>query len=104
MPNSSSSGIRDNRPARGTVASFLQEKIQPESELSFVSAFFTIYAYGTLSKELQQAGNLRFLFGEPRFLQALDLEKKQRKTFRIENDQLELAVDLPQIIVPSPPS
>lgn len=39
------SGIRDNRPARGTVASFLKEKIRLDSELSFVSAYFTIYAY-----------------------------------------------------------
>ncbi len=96
MPGSSSSGIRDNRPARGTVASFLQEKIQPESALSFVSAYFTIYAYEALSAELEQAGSLRFLFGEPSFLQGIDPEKKQRKAFRIENDQLELTNRLEQ--------
>ncbi|HSW64767.1 MAG TPA: helicase-related protein [Dissulfurispiraceae bacterium] len=88
--SSNASGIRDNRPTRGTVASFLREKIRPESELSFVSAFFTIYAYEALSRELEQARHLRFLFGEPSFLEGLDPEKKQRKAFRIENDQLAL--------------
>jgi hypothetical protein len=36
------SGICDNRPSRGTVASFLREKIHPGANLSFVSAYFTI--------------------------------------------------------------
>lgn len=94
--SSNTSGIRDNRPARGTVASFLQEKIQPESALSFVSAYFTIYAYDALKNELEQAQSLRFLFGEPSFLQSLDTQKKQRKSFKIENDQLELANRLEQ--------
>ncbi len=67
------SGIRDNRPARGTVASFLKEKIRRDSELSFVSAYFTIYAYEALKTELNQAGRLRFLFGEPSFIK-LDLQ------------------------------
>lgn len=96
MTPPSISGIRDNRPARGTVASFLQEKIQSESELSFVSAYFTIYAYEALRAELGRSKRLRFLFGEPSFVQGLDPEKKQRKFFRIENDHLELRNKLQQ--------
>jgi hypothetical protein len=38
------SGIRDNH-TRGNVAEFLKSHIQEGSQLSVVSAFFTIYAY-----------------------------------------------------------
>jgi hypothetical protein len=66
------SGIRDHRPSRGMVASFLREKIYPGANLSFVSAYFTIYAYEALKEQLDQAVRLRFLFGEPSFIQGMD--------------------------------
>src|SRR5258708_4263840 len=90
------SGIRDNRPLRGTVASFLRERIRPGSELSFVSAYFTIYAYKELKQQLDSAGQVRFLFGEPAFVKGLDPEKKPSQAFRIEDDQLELVRKLEQ--------
>jgi hypothetical protein len=65
------SGIRDHRPSRGTVASFLKAKIHPGASLSFVSAYFTIYAYEALREQLDRAEHLRFLFGEPRFFKGL---------------------------------
>ena len=43
--SSTKTGIRDNRLARGSVADFLREKVTNGSDLSFVSAYFTIYAY-----------------------------------------------------------
>ena len=46
------SGIRDNH-SRGTVASFLMEKIQDGATLSIVSAYFTIYAYDALKQSLE---------------------------------------------------
>lgn len=70
----SSSGLRDNR-SRGTVAQFLQEKIQDGSRLSVVSAYFTIYAYGALKSTLDQIDHLDFLFGEPSFINRLDPDK-----------------------------
>ncbi len=42
----SKSGIRDNRQ-RGSVGEFLSQNITPNSELSFVSVYCTIYAYHT---------------------------------------------------------
>jgi outer membrane protein assembly factor BamA len=63
QPPHVSSVIRDNRPARGTVADYLREKIRPGADLSFVSAYFTIYAYYALKKELDAVSSLRFLFG-----------------------------------------
>jgi hypothetical protein len=46
MNNSPSitSGIRDNRD-RGSVGDYLKQHISQGSELSFVSAYFTIYAF-----------------------------------------------------------
>jgi hypothetical protein len=41
-----------------------------------------------LKEQLDQAERLRFLFGEPSFIQGIDPEKRQRKSFRIEDDVL----------------
>ncbi len=89
------SGIRDNKD-RGTVADFLTEKVAAGSRLSVVSAYFTIYAYQALSKQLDGIGSLKFLFGEPRFIQTLDPEKTDKKAFKIEDEGLELANRLQQ--------
>jgi len=93
--NASQSGIWDNH-RRGVIGEFLRDKIKPGSSLSFVSAYFTIYAYAALKDELDGISHLRFLFGEPRFIQSLDPEKTEKKAFRIEDDQLSLANRLQQ--------
>ncbi len=89
------SGIRDNHH-RGSIGEFLKEKILQDSNLSFVSAYFTIYAYAALKGQLDQIDHLRFLFGEPQFIQSLDPDKTEKKAFRIENDALELENTLQQ--------
>lgn len=65
------SGIRDNR-SRGDVHEFLSEHAVASSSLSVVSAYFTAYAYDRMRATLDQVGQLRFLFGEPRFLKDAD--------------------------------
>ncbi len=91
----STQGIRDNY-GRGKVADFLVEKISDNSELSVVSAYFTIYAYEALANRLDRVENVRFLFGEPRFISTLDPEKTDKKSFKIEDEGLELANRLQQ--------
>lgn len=91
----SDSGIRDNHK-RGSVSDFLSSKIQSDSSLSFVSAYFTIYAYAKMKDQLDQIGHLRFLFGEPRFVQSLDPDKTDKKAFNIEDRQLQLSNRLTQ--------
>ncbi|WP_156876226.1 helicase-related protein [Rhodoferax antarcticus] len=88
-------GIRDNR-TRGKVAEFLKEKATSNSRLSIVSAYFTIYAYEALSDQLDGIESLKFLFGEPKFIQTLDPEKTDKKAFKIEDEGLELANRLQQ--------
>jgi SNF2 family DNA or RNA helicase len=93
--NRQHSGIRDNH-GRGNVADFLVDKLGTSSRLSVVSAYFTIYAYDALSSQLDQIDQLQFLFGEPRFIAALDPDKTDKKAFKIEDEGLELANRLQQ--------
>jgi SNF2 family DNA or RNA helicase len=89
------SGIRDNYH-RGKVADFLVDKIAEKSDLSVVSAYFTIYAYDALAEQLEKINGLRFLFGEPSFISSLDPEKTDKKAFKIEDENLELTNRLSQ--------
>lgn len=90
------SHLRDNRPARGSVGDFLRTQIRPDTQLSFVSAYFTVNAYDALKKELETAGSLRFLFGEPAFISDIDPDKHQKKNFKLTDEGLELAHSLVQ--------
>ena len=92
---SSEYGIRDNH-TRGSVSDFLKKHIKPDSTLSVVSAYFTIYAFEALKDQLGSIERLDFLFGEPRFVRALDPEKSQRKAFAIEDDTITLQNRLEQ--------
>lgn len=94
MP-SNNSGLRDNH-TRGSVAEFLKDKIQTESKLSIVSAYFTIYAYDALKEYLNSIDHLDFLFGEPSFVNRLDPSKTENKAFIIDAEGLELANKLQQ--------
>ncbi len=88
-------GIRDNHK-RGPVADFLKQHIRDGSYLSVVSAFFTIYAYDQLKDYLDRIEHMDFLFGEPRFVKALDPDKTEKKSFVIDANGLKLATSLQQ--------
>ena len=79
----------------GTVADFLRDKIQDGSDLSIVSAYFTIYAFDKLRDELTGIKGLRFLFGEPSFIH-IDPDKTESKAFQITESGLKLQNYLPQ--------
>ena len=89
------SAIRDNRH-RGTVGDFLKAKVEENSTLSIVSAYFTIYAFDALKEQLLSIKSLKFLFGEPRFIKSLDPSKTDKKAFQIEDDGLQLQNRLEQ--------
>lgn len=76
------SAIKDNR-GRGKVGDFLQNALKDGAGLSFVSAYFTIYAFDKLKDKLQRIDHLNFLFGEPRFVKNLDPDQIDKKAFRI---------------------
>ena len=88
-------GLKDNH-RRGKVGEFLDAKIEAGSLLSFVSAYFTLHAYHALRDALERAHSLRFLFGEPRFVSAMDRDDKQSREFRLTESGLSLGNQLSQ--------
>ena len=62
-PVDATSAIIDNRDRR--VGDYLRGSIKVGSNLSIVSAYFSIYAYAALRDTLEAAGQVRFLYGEP---------------------------------------
>lgn len=86
------SSIKDNHK-RGSVGQYLIENIKPQANLSVVSAYFTIYAYNQLKDHLDGINHLRFLFGEPAFIKAIDPSKTNRRDFRIEDDKIVIPIE-----------
>ena len=85
------SSLRDNH-SRGSAGDFLKENIGAGSELSFVSAYFTVHAYAALKEPLEAADHLRFLFGEPSSVTSLEKDKKQARHFILGNEWQELTL------------
>ncbi len=86
------STIRDNH-SHGTVGDFLKQAVLKNSEVSIVSAYFTIYAYHQLKKNLDGINNLKFLFGEPTFIKSMDPDKINTRDFKIEDDKLSIPIE-----------
>ena len=82
--------LRDNRPVRGSAANFLRDSITTTSDLSFVSAYFTVHAYDALRDELESARGLRFLFGEPSFVELVDSAKGESRRYSISEAGMKL--------------
>jgi SNF2 family DNA or RNA helicase len=95
ITTSATTGIRDNH-TRGSVGEFLRQNIQHGSRLSVVSAYFTIYAYQALKAQLDTIEHLDFLFGEPSYINRLDPQKTEKKSFLIDADGLDLRRKLSQ--------
>lgn len=89
------SGLRDNY-YRGNVGDFLDGKICPDTKLSFVSAYFTLHAYHALRNALDRADSLRFLFGEPQFVSAVNRDEKASREYRLTETGLNLHNQLSQ--------
>jgi hypothetical protein len=81
------SSIRDNFSC-GAVGEFLSQHTEPGSKLSFVSAYFNYFAYHKLKERLDYIQELRFLFGEPRFIRKVGMDDYNKRNFQITNDEL----------------
>ncbi len=60
----------DNKRER--VIDELKNALRKGSNISVISAYFTIYAYESLKKEMSRISNMRFLFKEPTFVKKDD--------------------------------
>lgn len=58
--------VLDNK--KNKVVDELKAELKKDSKLSIISAYFTIYAYADLKKELNKIENMRFIFTEPTFV------------------------------------
>ena len=80
MPKQPSpSAIIDNRTRR--VGEFLRSRIDRHSELSIVSAYFTIYAFDRLRDALSTSAATRFLYGDPAGVGSVDPSDDAAKEF-----------------------
>ena len=79
-----SNAIVDNQQCK--VGDVLRDEMVPGAALSFVSAYFTIYAYEALRNELEAAGELRFLYGDPQGLASVDPSSDETKAFKLAKD------------------
>ena len=87
----------DNRTRR--VGDFLRTQLAAGAELSVVSAYFTIYAYGDLRSELEGLRRVRFLYGQPRGTAAVDPAEDEDKAYRLTRDG---ALELRRALVQKP--
>lgn len=91
----SNSGIRDNH-SRGKAGEFVKPLLKEGTSLSVVSAYFTIHAYHALRKELDSIDKMRFLFGEPTFVNRINNDSDESKEFKLTESGLELGNQLSQ--------
>ena len=56
-------------------------EVKKGSKLSIAAAYFSIYAYEALKKELSNIGELRFIFTDPTFIQNENSKKEKREFF-----------------------
>ena len=77
--------IVDNRDRR--VGDFLSERVVDGSDLSIVSAYFTIHAYQSLRGALEGAAHTRFLYGDPQGIGTMDPDKGEERSFRLTEDK-----------------
>ena len=91
------SSIVDNRERR--VGDVLRGEIAPASAMSFVSAYFTIYAYEALRDVLEASGRLRFLYGDPQGIGTVDPTASEAKAFGLTDDG---GIALKQVLAQKP--
>lgn len=68
----------------------LQIEITPNSEISLAAAYFSVYAYEALKKQLEQVKRLRFIFTSPTFLS--EPASKEKREFYIPRQNREKAL------------
>lgn len=74
--------ILDNKK-NGKVADEIRENLKRGSDLSVIFAYFTIYAFEELKKELAKINEMRFIFTEPSFIKQT---KELHREFYIEHN------------------
>ena len=74
--------MSDNKK-NGTVAEELRQEITKDSKLSVMTAYFTIFAFAELKKELMKVDRIRLLFTDPVFIKG---EQEQTREYYLERN------------------
>jgi len=90
-----SNPITDNRTPETSTLSWLKTHLRAGARLRVASAYFTVGAFGVLKKELGAIETMRFLFGDPGFLERVD-ETKEVASFVLQDGTLKLNGQLKQ--------
>ena len=77
--------IIDNK-TQGFVYEELKDSIKKGSKLSVISAYFSIYAYDELKKELDNIDNMRFIYTKPSFIKSN--KEKESREYYIDNNSI----------------
>jgi ERCC4-related helicase len=77
--------IIDNK-TQGFVYEELKDSIKKGSKLSVISAYFSIYAYDELKKELDKIDNMRFIYTKPSFIKSN--KEKESREYYIDNNSI----------------
>ena len=72
----------DNKK-NGTVAEELRQELTKDSKLSVMTAYFTIFAFAELKKELMKVDHIRLLFTDPVFIKG---EQEQTREYYLERN------------------
>ena len=72
----------DNKK-NGTVAEELQVHLTSSSKLSVMTAYFTIFAFSSLKRELMKVDRIRLLFTDPIFIKG---EQEQTREYYLERN------------------
>ena len=72
----------DNRNGN-TVALSLKSALQPQDQIDLVSAYFSVNGYRQLADQLEQAGQVRFLYGEPNSVNNPDPARNDAQSFKL---------------------
>ena len=75
--------VLDNKKYK--VVDELKEELKKGSKLSIISAYFTIYAYAELKKELSKIDCMKFIFTEPTFVKK---DKELIREFYIQHNHI----------------
>ena len=73
----------DNK-RNGKVSDELKENLKKGSKLSIISAYFTIYAFNEMKRELAKIDKMRFIFTEPTFVKK---DKELNREYYIDKNE-----------------
>ena len=65
------------------VGDFLKQHVEKNSEITFISSIFTIFAFAKLKETLEKVEKVKFLFNEPTFVKNIQADKRDVREFEV---------------------